>query len=60
LLISENNAAEGEPKLVAAQRQLLTTLGPQHPEVVLATSRLAEYYRAHHREAEAVKILSSN
>jgi hypothetical protein len=38
----------------------LTTLGPQHPEVMLATSRLAEYYRAHHRDAEAVKILSSN
>jgi eukaryotic-like serine/threonine-protein kinase len=60
LLISENKASEGEPMLVAAQKQLFTTLGPQHPEVVLATSRLTEYYRAHHRDAEAVKILSSN
>jgi eukaryotic-like serine/threonine-protein kinase len=60
LLISEGKASEGEPMLVAAQRQLLKTLGPQHPEVMLATSRLAEYYRAHHRDAEAVKILSSN
>jgi len=60
LLISEDKASEGEPMLVAARKQLLTTLGPQHPEVMLATSRLAEYYRAHHRDAEAVKILSSN
>ena len=51
LLISENKAAEGEPMLVAAQKLLLTTLGPQHPEVMLATSRLAEFYRVHHREA---------
>jgi eukaryotic-like serine/threonine-protein kinase len=60
LLISEGNPIDGEPMLVAAQRQLLKTLGPQHPEVMLATLRLAEYYRAHHRDAEAVKILSSN
>jgi eukaryotic-like serine/threonine-protein kinase len=60
LLISENKATEGEPMLVAAQKQLFTTLGAQHPEVMLATSRLSEYYRAHHRDAEAVKILSSN
>jgi tetratricopeptide (TPR) repeat protein len=60
LLISENKAIEGEPMLVAAQKKLFATLGPQHPEVMLATSRLAEYYRAHHRDAEAVKILSSN
>jgi serine/threonine protein kinase/tetratricopeptide (TPR) repeat protein len=59
LLISENKVAEGEPILVAAQKQLLTTLGPQHPEVMLAASRLAEFYSAHHREA-AVKILSSD
>jgi serine/threonine protein kinase/tetratricopeptide (TPR) repeat protein len=59
LLISENKATEGEQMLVAAQKQLFTTLGPQHPEVMLATSRLAEYYRAHHRDADAVKILSS-
>jgi serine/threonine protein kinase len=60
LLIAENKPEEGEPKLVAAQKQLLATLGRQHPEVVLATTRLAEYYRAHHRDDEAVKILSSN
>jgi serine/threonine protein kinase/tetratricopeptide (TPR) repeat protein len=59
LLISENKVAEGEPMLVAAQSQLSKTLGPQHPEVKLATSRLAEFYRTHHRET-AVKILSSD
>jgi eukaryotic-like serine/threonine-protein kinase len=60
LLILENQAAAGEPLLVTARTQLLASLGPQHPEVKLATSRLAEYYRDHHREADAVKILSSD
>jgi eukaryotic-like serine/threonine-protein kinase len=57
LLIEENNAAEGEPLLAAAQKKLLGTLGPDHPEVMLATSRLAAYYRAHHREADANRVL---
>ena len=60
LLIEEGQAAAGETMLVTARTQLLASLGPQHPEVQLATSRLAEYYRAHHREADAVKILSSD
>jgi serine/threonine protein kinase/tetratricopeptide (TPR) repeat protein len=60
LLIEENKAAEGEPLLLAAQKQLLATLGPQHPEVVQANARLAQYYRAHHRDAEAAKILPPN
>jgi hypothetical protein len=60
LLISEDKPAEGEPLLVAAQKRLLASLGPRHPLVARATSRLAEYYRAHHRDADAVKILSSN
>jgi eukaryotic-like serine/threonine-protein kinase len=60
LLIQENKTDEGERKLAAAQKQLYTTLGRQHPEVMLATARLSEYYRAHHRDAEAVKILSLN
>ena len=57
LLIEENNAAEGEPMLVAAQKTLLNTLGPSHAETALATSRLAAYYRAHHREADANRVL---
>jgi hypothetical protein len=60
LLISEGQEAAGEPMLVAARTQLLASLGAQHPETKLATSRLAEYYRAHHRENDAVKILSSD
>src|SRR6202012_906283 len=57
LLIAENNSAEGEPMLVAARSKLLKTVGPLHPEVELATKRLADYYRAHHRDAEAVRVL---
>jgi serine/threonine protein kinase len=60
LLISEGNAAEGEPMLTAAQQQLLTTLGAQHPEVVLATSRLADYYHSHHREADAARLMAAS
>ncbi|HEY2676817.1 MAG TPA: serine/threonine-protein kinase [Steroidobacteraceae bacterium] len=56
LLIEENNAAEGEPMLAAAQKKLLGTLGAGHPEVMLATSRLADYFRAHHREADAARL----
>ncbi len=60
LLIAEGREAAGEPMLVAARKQLLASLGAQHPETKLATSRLAEYYRAHHRDNDAVKILSSD
>jgi hypothetical protein len=59
ILIAENKAAEGEPLLQGAQRKLLATLGPQHPEVVLATARLADYYHAHHREADAAQLLAT-
>jgi hypothetical protein len=58
LLIAQNNSAEGEPMLVAARSKLLKTVGPLHPEVELATKRLAEYYRAHHRDAEAARVLA--
>ena len=43
--------------LVAARSKLLKTVGSLHPEVELATKRLAEYYRAHHREADAARVL---
>jgi hypothetical protein len=43
--------------LVAARSKLLKTVGPSHPEVALATKRLAEYYRAHHRDAEAARVV---
>jgi len=58
LLIAQNNSAEGEPMLVAARSKLLKTVGPLHPEVELASKRLADYYSAHHREAEAARVLA--
>jgi serine/threonine protein kinase/tetratricopeptide (TPR) repeat protein len=60
ILIAENKAAEGEPLLQAAQRKLLTTLGPQHSDVVQATARLADYYHAHHRDADAARLLAAD
>jgi hypothetical protein len=58
LLIAQDHTAEGEQRLVAARSKLLKTVGPLHPEVELATKRLAEYFRAHHRDAEAARVLS--
>ncbi len=59
LLIARDRAAEGEPMLVAARSKLLATVGAQHPATQLATERLAEYYRAHHREEEAARVLAA-
>jgi len=58
LLIAQDHTAEGEEKLVAARSKLLKTVGPLHPEVELATKRLVEYFRAHHRDAEAARVLA--
>jgi tetratricopeptide (TPR) repeat protein len=58
-LIVRDKAAEGEPMLLAARAKLLTTVGPQHPATQQATARLAEYYRAHHRDAEAARVLAA-
>jgi serine/threonine protein kinase/tetratricopeptide (TPR) repeat protein len=59
LLIARDEAAEGEPMLVEARARLLATVGPQHPETLRATARLVEYYRAHHRDAEAMRVLAA-
>jgi tetratricopeptide (TPR) repeat protein len=59
LLIERDKAAEGEPMLLAARSKLLSTVGPQHPATQQATERLAKYYRAHHRDAEAAKVLAA-
>jgi tetratricopeptide (TPR) repeat protein len=58
-LIKDDEAAEGEPMLVAARARLLTTVGPHHPATLEATARLVDYYRSHHRDAEAAKVLAS-
>ena len=61
LLIEEGQgSAEGEPMLVAARSTLLKTVGPRHPETEQATARLADYYRAHHRDADAARVLAAN
>ena len=57
-LITRDKAVEGEPMLIAARSKLLATV-PQNPATRLATARLVEYYRAHHRDAEAARVLAA-
>ncbi|HWY93789.1 MAG TPA: tetratricopeptide repeat protein, partial [Steroidobacteraceae bacterium] len=59
VLIQRDKAAEGEPMLVAARSKLLAAVGPQHPATQQATARLVEYYRAHHRDADAARVLAA-
>jgi serine/threonine protein kinase/tetratricopeptide (TPR) repeat protein len=59
LAISRDDAAEGEPRLTEAVAKLQAQLGPRNPETVQATTRLAQYLRAHHRDAEAAKLLQA-
>jgi serine/threonine protein kinase/Tfp pilus assembly protein PilF len=58
-LIERDRAPEGEPMLLAARSKLLAKLGPQHPATQQATARLVEYYRAHHRDSEATRVLAA-
>jgi hypothetical protein len=55
-LILRDNAAEGEPMLVAARNRLLATVGGKHAATQWASSHLADYLRAHHRDAEAALL----
>jgi tetratricopeptide (TPR) repeat protein len=59
VLIQRDKAAEGEPMLVAARSRLMATVGPQHRVTQQATARLLEYYRAHHRDADAARVLAA-
>jgi hypothetical protein len=59
VLIQRDKAAEGEPMLVAARSKLMATVGPQHRVTQQATARLLEYYRAHHRDADASRVLAA-
>jgi serine/threonine protein kinase/tetratricopeptide (TPR) repeat protein len=59
LLIARDDAAQGEPMLLAARSKLLAIMGTQHPATQLATARLVEYYREHHRDAEAARVLAA-
>jgi hypothetical protein len=58
LLIAKDDAAEGEPMLDAARTKLLSSVGPMQPEVILASTRLAQYYQNHHRDADAARVLA--
>ena len=55
-LILRDNAAEGEPMLIAARNRLLATVGGKHDATLWASTHLAEYLRAHHRDAEAALV----
>jgi serine/threonine protein kinase len=59
VLIKHDKAAEGEPMLAAARTRLSASLGPMNPATQQATARLAEYYRTHHRDAEADRVLAA-
>jgi hypothetical protein len=59
-LIMRDKAAEGEPMLVAARTRLLATVGPQHAATQQASERLVEYYRAHHRDDDAARVLAGS
>jgi eukaryotic-like serine/threonine-protein kinase len=59
LLIARDRAAEGEPMLLEARAKLLATVGAQHPATQQASARLAEYYGAHHRDADAARVLAA-
>jgi hypothetical protein len=59
VLISIGKFAEGEAFLKAGQAALLKSLGARDEAVREATERLAEYYRAHHRDDEADKTLAA-
>jgi serine/threonine protein kinase len=59
LLIARDKAAEGEPMLLAARSKLLAQVGAQHPATQQATARLVDYYRAHHRDADAARVLAA-
>jgi ATP/maltotriose-dependent transcriptional regulator MalT len=58
-LIQRDKAAEGEPILTSARAKLLATVGVHDPSTQQATSRLVEYYRAHHRDADAARVLAA-
>jgi serine/threonine protein kinase/Tfp pilus assembly protein PilF len=58
-LIRREKFAEGEPLLAAATARLLASLGPHDDAARQAAEHLAEYYRAHRREAEAQRVLAS-
>jgi tetratricopeptide (TPR) repeat protein len=58
-LIQRGKDSEGEAMLLAARAKLLATVGAKNPATQQTAARLVEYYRAHHRDAEAARVLSA-
>jgi serine/threonine protein kinase/tetratricopeptide (TPR) repeat protein len=58
-LIQRGDAEDGEPMLVAAHTKLQSAVGPKDPATQWAASRLTDYLRAHHRDAEAAAVQAS-
>ena len=58
-LICRDKYAEGEPLLVAAQAKLFTLVGSHDEATREASTRLAQYYRGHHRDGEAERVLAA-
>ena len=46
--------------LVAARAQTTRDGGRAHPATQEATARLVEYYRSHHRDADAAQVLAGS
>ena len=44
--------------LVAARNRLIAAVGAANPATQMASTHLAEYFRAHHRDAEAAAVLA--
>lgn len=57
-LIQRDKASEGEPMLLAARSKLMATVGLRHPATQQATAWLVDYYKAHHRDADAARVLA--
>jgi serine/threonine protein kinase/tetratricopeptide (TPR) repeat protein len=58
-LILRGDAAQGEPMLVAGRQRLIATLGSAHAASQWASTRLAQYLKAHHRDSEAAQVLAT-
>ena len=57
-LIQRDKASEGEPMLLAAHSKLMAIVGSRHPATQQATAWLVDYYKAHHRDADATRVLA--
>jgi tetratricopeptide (TPR) repeat protein len=57
-LIRDGDAPQGAVLLAKAQSRLMQTLGAQDASTRQASKHLLEYYRAHHRDADAARMLA--